>query len=392
MTNLKIGLLFSTTGTYQAMGNDALNGVLLGIHEINKNADLALQIQPHIENPGGSIEQYLKMTDMMLKHHHIQHIFGTITSIARKEVLPVVEKHDGLLWYLSPYEGFECSENVVYYGACPNQHIVPLFEYILPKYGNKAHLIGTNYIWGWETNRIARELVMACGGEVLSEKYYAFEEYEFSRQIAEIIQKKPDFILNNLVGSSSYAFLKTLDKAALKYPQLRRSNLPVVSCNMTECEVNNIGHSAQGLYTTASYFQDLQTKENNKLKQLATDYFGHSISISSGFATGFSSVLMLAEAVIGNGASEPDQVKKYLANHSFKTPLGQLTLDPKTNHFPLTPYISQVNQGLPLVIEHTVKQAIADPYLVNFNAHEFAIKIANGRRKILSDSYLKVIK
>ena len=41
---------------------------------------------------------------------------------------PVVEKHDGQLWYVCPYEGFEANENVIYTGACPNQHLVPLFE------------------------------------------------------------------------------------------------------------------------------------------------------------------------------------------------------------------------------------------------------------------------
>ncbi|MEH6442856.1 MAG: transporter substrate-binding protein [Oceanospirillaceae bacterium] len=392
MTTLNIGLLFSTTGTYQAIGKDALNGVLLGINQVNHNASLALQIEPHIQNPGGSIEQYLAMTDAMLKHSNIQHIFGTITSIARKEVLPIVEKHDAMLWYLCPYEGFECSENVIYYGACPNQHIVPLFEYVLPKYGNKAHLIGTNYIWGWETNRIARELLMACGGEVLSEKYYAFEEFEFSRQISEILEKKPDFILNNLVGSSSYAFLQTLAKAALQYPELSRGKLPVLSCNVTECEIDKIGQAAQGMYTTASYFQDVDSKENQQLQDLAASYFGNPIKISSEFAAGYSSVLMLAEAVCEERSSEPEMVKEYLANHSFNTALGQLTLDPKTNHFPLTPYIARVDQGQPLVIDQNVKQVIADPYLVNFNAHEFAVKIAHGRRKMLGNSFLKVIK
>ena len=389
---LKIGLLFSTTGTYQAIGKDALNGVLLGINQVNENPSLALKIEPQIHNPGGSIDQYLKMTDAMLKHQNIEHIFGTITSLARKEVLPIIEKHDALLWYLCPYEGFECSENVVYYGACPNQHIVPLFEYMLPRIGTKAHLIGTNYIWGWETHRIARELLMACGGEVVSEKYYPFEEFEFSRQIAEILQKKPDFILNNLVGLSSYAFMQTLDKAARQYPELKRDRLPVLSCNITECEIDKIGQSAQGLYTTASYFQDVDSKENHQLHQLASAYFGNPIKISSEFATGYSSVLMLAEAVCGQRSSEPEKVQDYLAKNSFNTVLGELTLDPKTNHFPLTPYIAQVNQGQPLIIDQSVKQVIADPYLVNFNAHEFATKIAYGSRRMLNNSHLKVIK
>ncbi|WP_264830592.1 transporter substrate-binding protein, partial [Klebsiella aerogenes] len=76
----------------------------------------------------------------MLREHGCRHIVGTITSIARKEVIPLVEKHDGLLWYMCPYEGFEANENVIYTGACPNQHLLPLFDYLLPRYGRRPYL------------------------------------------------------------------------------------------------------------------------------------------------------------------------------------------------------------------------------------------------------------
>src|SRR3546814_8280958 len=89
----------------------------------------------------------------MLRERGCRHVIGTITSIGRKEVIPIIEKYDALLWYMCPYEGFECCENVIYTGASPNQHIVPMFRYLLPRYGKRVYLVGSNYIWGWETNR-----------------------------------------------------------------------------------------------------------------------------------------------------------------------------------------------------------------------------------------------
>ena len=70
-----------------------------------------------------------------------------------KEVLPYFEKYDGLLWYPSHYEGFESSEHVIYTGAAPNQHIVPLADYLLQHCGTRAYCIGSNYIWAWKTTR-----------------------------------------------------------------------------------------------------------------------------------------------------------------------------------------------------------------------------------------------
>src|SRR5206468_11361456 len=46
-------------------------------------------------------------------------VFGCWTSVSRKNVLPVFEENNGLLFYPVPYEGNECSKNVVYTGATP---------------------------------------------------------------------------------------------------------------------------------------------------------------------------------------------------------------------------------------------------------------------------------
>jgi len=34
--------------------------------------------------------------------------------------------------------------------------------------------VGSNYVWGWESNRIARELIELSEGQVLGEKYFRF--------------------------------------------------------------------------------------------------------------------------------------------------------------------------------------------------------------------------
>lgn len=77
-----------------------------------------------------------------------RHIIGTVTSSSRKEVIPVLEKHGGTLWYALPYEGFEASDHVVYTHACPNQ-LLPLLDWALPTYGARAYLTGSNYMQGW---------------------------------------------------------------------------------------------------------------------------------------------------------------------------------------------------------------------------------------------------
>ncbi|MGO8484755.1 transporter substrate-binding protein, partial [Rhizobium leguminosarum] len=61
-----------------------------------------------------------------------------------------------------------------------------------------------------EMNRLARELITNAGGELLGERYLPLEETSVERIVAEIAQRRPIFILNNLIGPSSYAFLEAI--------------------------------------------------------------------------------------------------------------------------------------------------------------------------------------
>src|SRR3546814_8127784 len=56
-------------------------------------------------------------------------VFGGWTSSSRKAMLPVFEKTKNLLWYPVQFEGNECSPNIMYSGAQPNQQILPASDW-----------------------------------------------------------------------------------------------------------------------------------------------------------------------------------------------------------------------------------------------------------------------
>jgi urea transport system substrate-binding protein len=159
MNALRLGILFSTTGAYGAVGRDCRDGADLAVEDLRAEGGLPFAITPVFGDPAGCADRYMTMARAMMREEGCRHIIGPITSQARKDIIPIIEKHDGQLWYVCPYEGFEANENVIYTGACPNQHLIPLFETLLPRFGRRVYLAGANYIWGWEMNRLAREIV-----------------------------------------------------------------------------------------------------------------------------------------------------------------------------------------------------------------------------------------
>ncbi|GAB4394675.1 MAG: transporter substrate-binding domain-containing protein [Kiloniellaceae bacterium] len=390
---IPLGILYSVTGTYSLIGQACLDGARLGLEEVNDDPRYPFTFRAEIEDPGGDIDRYHALSEAMLRERGCRHIIGTITSIGRKEVIPTIEKYDALLWYMCPYEGFECCENVIYTGACPNQHIVPLFRYLLPRYGKRVYLLGSNYIWGWETNRTARELVQASGGDVVGEKYLPFSSQDVGRLIEDIREQRPDFILNNLVGTTSYAFLKAYHAAAQADPAFAPSRRPVVSCNLTEAELDSIGPAAEGLLSTAIYFDSLETTESAAFRRKVTARFGAGARNSVYLVNGYIAVKLLAEAILACGSDEIEAVKEALFALALETPLGVTRIDSRTNHAALRPYIGRVEaDGRFHVIQAAAEAIAADPYLADFDARAFGAEAARPVESRRGGAELRVVK
>ncbi|MGO7367732.1 transporter substrate-binding protein [Rhizobium ruizarguesonis] len=366
---LKIGILYSTTGPYGSMGRDARDGADFAMAEYAGVEGLA--IEPVFFDPHADLAAYLDGARHLLRAG-CRHIVGTITSAARKEVIPLVEKHDGLLWYMCPYEGFEANENVIYVGGCPNQHLLPLFEHLIPRFGARPYLVGANYVWGWEMNRLARELITNAGGEVLGERYLPLEETAVERIVAEIAHRRPSFILNNLIGPSSYAFLEAIKALGDRDPAFRAENCPVVSCDLMECELDDIAAgAAAGQLCAASYFDSIATPENAAFKALVTERHGAARHVSSVFASAYTAVRLCVDAIVAAGGDDPDAVRRELYNRSWPTPFGTLSIDRETNHAALPFHLGRINADNGFDVVASRPPLAADPYLTGRNRQAF---------------------
>ena len=105
--SVSIGVLFSVDGPYGVVSRSMLNGALLAIEEVNA-ASPALQLKPILANPAGDPSRYSPLcADLLLQG--VRHVVGCYTSSSRKEVIPLFEKADALLWYPSHFFFFDWS-------------------------------------------------------------------------------------------------------------------------------------------------------------------------------------------------------------------------------------------------------------------------------------------
>lgn len=361
---ISVGVLFSRSGPYAALGREGFAGAMTAIAEINERPGPRLVAE--IRDPLGSTEQYAPMARDIFGSSSARHIVGCTTSWSRKEVIPVLEKSGTLLWYPCPYEGFECNEQVIYLGACPNQHVLPLLGFVLPRFGSNGYLVGSNYIWGWETSRIARDIIEHSGGSVAGERYVPLGDTDIARIIEEIRIKQPDFVLNTLIGPSCYAFLRAYHELGQSDPNFAPEVRPVVSCNFAESEAAELGEVAAGQYVIAPYFEALDTDANRRFLAVARRLNSQQADHSAFFAQAYAAVHMLAAAIARAGTDAPDAVRAASMETDQAGPFGPLRLDRATNHAVLTPRIGRADgRGGFEIVSESAGPIVPDPYLAH---------------------------
>jgi branched-chain amino acid transport system substrate-binding protein len=360
---LPIGVLFSTSGPYASLGREGFLGASLAIAEINEAGLLPVRLTAVERDPRGNTEAYAGLCRSIVEAG-ARFIVGCTTSWSRKEVIPVLEKTGTQLWYPCPYEGFEGNDHVVYVGSCPNQHVVPLLGHVLERFGGDPLLVGSNYIWGWETNRIARDYVEARGGRVKGERFVALGDTDIGHIIEEVRLKRPDFVLNTLIGPSSGAFVEAYWQLGQDDPAFDPAHRPIISCNWTESEIAALGPRARGHLTIAPYFQSLELGANDNFLATIRRLMPAMERPSAFFAQAYAAVHMIARGLAATGADDVDRVLAAAKADSYEAPFGPLGIHAETNHAILTPHIARAGAaGAFEVVASTERPIIPDPYL-----------------------------
>ncbi|MFC6487948.1 transporter substrate-binding domain-containing protein [Nitratireductor sp. GCM10026969] len=361
----QVGLLFSTSGPYSVVAQSMLNGALLALEQVNAEPEAGVRLEPVMGDPGGANAEYARLAREML-NDGIRHVVGCYTSSSRKEVIPFFEKHDALLWYPSHYEGFEASANVVYTGAAPNQHILPLTRYLVEEYGKHAFCVGSNYIWAWENNRILRETLLANGGEVIAERYLPVGETDFDPLIEKIVDARPSFVFNTLIGTSAYHFFRTFRAACQKRGIDQAREIPVASCSLSEPELEEIGPDAvDGHLSSSVYFSTIDSAANARFIEAYRARFPAGPTMSADAEATFIAVRLLSDALRSAGSDAIDPVREAVGGAAITAPQGRVSIDRDSRHACLTPRIGRSNgQARFDIILESSRPVRPDPYLI----------------------------
>jgi urea transport system substrate-binding protein len=303
---VEVGVLQSLTGTMAISEVTVKNATLLAIDQINaKGGVLGKQIVPIVEDGASDPSMFAQKAQKLIEQDKVVTVFGGWTSASRKAMLPVFERFHGLLWYPVQFEGNECSPDIMYSGAQPNQQILPALEWAEQKGDKSIFLLGSDYVFPRTANLILKKHIVHDGGTVAGEEYVPLGGSDFSAVINKIKVAKPQIIFNTLNGDSNVSFFKQMAAAGLP-----SSKLPVMSFSIAEQEAKAIGPSLlEGSYAAWNYFQSLPDPVNKKFVAAYQAKYPGS-PVDDPMAHGYLDVYEWAAAVTKAGSFDPEKVRK----------------------------------------------------------------------------------
>jgi urea transport system substrate-binding protein len=385
---VKVGILHSLSGT-MAISETSLRDILLfTFDEINAAGGvMGKKIEPVIADGASDWPLFAEKAEQLLTKDKTAVVFGCWTSVSRKSVLPVFEKHKGLLFYPVQYEGEEMSPNIFYTAEAVNQQATPAVDYLLEEGYKKFYLIGTDYVYPQTTNLVLLEYLLSKGipienigggfrkddkGEIISAgKYTPFGHTDFQQIVAEIKEFAAGgeaCVINTINGDANVPFFKEIAAAGIT-----SDACPIVSFSLSEDEFRAlptkdlVGHL--GCWT---YFMSLDTPANKKFVAdwntwlAATTYDGvkkEGRVTCSPMVLSYNGVYLWKAAVEKAGSFEPEKVMEALKSGiSFDGPGGTVTSQ-KNHHLTKNVYIGDTLPTGQFQVIKSFESVYGEPFL-----------------------------
>ena len=380
MTNkdpIRVGVLYSDTGVTSTIGHSQRQGTLLAIEEINEAGGIdGREIIPVNYDACSSHAKCAALAEQLIVQDKVNVIFGCYMSSSRKAVLPIVEKWNKLLFYPTLYEGFEFSNNIIYTGAAPNQNSVQLAEFMTSNFGARVYLVGSSYIYPYESNRIMSDLVLTRpNSSKLGERYVELNasESDFNLIMDDIRATEPDFIFSTVVGDSTASLYRAYAEAGFN-----PKTMPIASLTTSEAEISQMGAQvALGHFTAAPYFQSINTATNLRFIERLRKRFGSDCVPNMCWEAAYFQVHIYANALRYAGQDDISQILPYILGSEFEAPQGRVRIDPTNHHTSLYPRIGIANsKGQFTIVREATRPVHPDPYMVTHSLGDWTTTLS----------------
>jgi urea transport system substrate-binding protein len=341
-----VGILHSLSGTMAISETTLVDTEIMAIEEINAAGGVIVggksyKIEYIIEDGASDWPTFAEKSKKLVDQDRVPVVFGGWTSASRKAMLPVFESKDSFLYYPIQYEGQECSNNIFYTGATPNQQSEPATEFMYmrsPAAGGDFFLVGSDYVFPRTSNTITKAQVEQLGGNVVGEDYLPLGDTEVAPIISKMKKALPEggIIINTLNGDQNVAFFRQIQDAGIT----PSNGYYVMNYSIAEEEIATIGKEfLEGHYGCWNYMMSIDTPASKKFAESFKIRWGADRVVADPQESAYNMVYLWKQAVEDAGTFDDNAVREALVGQKFDAPQGPVEVMP--NH-----HLSQEETGV----------------------------------------------
>lgn len=342
---IDVGVLFSLTGPLEVPERSLSDATRMAIEEINAAGGVAgRKINAIVEDGASDPKTYNEKATKLVINDHTVTTFGSYTTASRLAVRPVFEKRKNLYFYPTFYEGSECSGNIVYTGAVPNQQLYNLVPWMVKTLNKKkVFIVGSNYAYPKGMAQVSKKLLEANNAQWVADEYLELGDTEWGAMVTKIKNSGCDAVLSNVVsGPSISAFYREY-----KNQGLTQDAVPICATVATEIEIAGMGAEfAAGSYSSFPYFMAIDRPENKAFIERWRAFSKDPKAVTHHpLESSYFQVYIWKQAVekvLGAGEKlTPMAIHEATKNQEFNAPGGPVKIHPENMHTYLNPRIAQ---------------------------------------------------
>lgn len=347
---IKLGVLFSSSGSTSTLEDVCANVVQMEVDEVNAEGGInGKQIEIIREDYGSDPTVAVEKAKKLILQDEVVATIGTYASSSRNSVKPIVEENDSLLFYPTSYEGEKPSDNIVYMGAVSQQ----MWEYFIPwlkeKYGEKMFFVYSDTTGAQLMTEQAADVCEKTGGKIVGEEAVPTGQTDFATILTKVKEADPDVIISGLWSDSETAMYKQFENYSLSM-----DDMPVCSVMADENVYKAAGSVAEGAILCASYENTVENDANTAWKENYYATFDDSYEMTALSESTYIGIYYLLEALkaIDDDDYSAENILAHMKDVTMDAPEGEIEYNADTHHFNMTYKIGKVNsEGLLDIID-----------------------------------------
>lgn len=340
---IPVGVLQTLSGPLASTSAANVEAIKLAIDEINDQGGvLGSRIESIFVDSSPDESSLAEPVNRLILENHVCALFGCCSPAGRKNVLPVLEKHNHLLFYPAACEGLEQSPNIVYAGTVLNQQILPGLQFATGTLRKRRFfLIGSDNVYSRTAHAIlADALAESRDVHIAGKAFISLGAGDFKDAVEKIAASRADLILNTLGGDDNVAFFRALRAAGITLQKT-----PTLSFGLGESELRTLPvDHLRGDYAAGSYFPSLNRPESTAFVHKFQKRYGDHRIVTDPMESAYVAVHLWARAAMQAGDAQPAAVRAALRGLQTNGPGGPVRIDPDSQYVWKAVRIAQIGE------------------------------------------------